>query len=75
MSAKKPSTTEGNPARSSTTGLMISLSQVGANSAVKTAAPTAKGTANSIAMMVIFSVPKNSGMRLYFGSTETGCQT
>ena len=74
MRAKKPMTTEGNPARSSITGLMISLTLGLANIAVYIAASIEMGAAKSKAISVTFSVPKNNGQIPYRGLSETGIQ-
>src|SRR6185295_19598814 len=73
IKAKKPITTDGMPASSSTAGLMTSRTACGANSDVKIAAPTAIGSAMSNATMVTLRVPISSGSSEYFGTVETGC--
>src|SRR5262245_41280688 len=75
ISAKKPSTTDGMPARSSTTGLTISRVRVPAYCDTYTAAPTPSGTDTAIATIVTFSVPRISGQMPNFGMSDTGCQT
>src|SRR5580658_9803247 len=75
MSAKKPTTTEGTPARSSMAGLTISRRRPFAYSDTKTAAATLMGPANTMATSVTFTEPTMSGITLYFGTSLTGCQT
>src|SRR6185295_1382445 len=72
--AKKPITTEGIPARSSTAGLITSRTPCGANSEVKIAAPTEIGSAIRRATIVTFRVPISRGSSEYLGTVETGCQ-
>ena len=72
---KKPSTTEGMPASSSTTGFKISRTRGRAYCDTKSAAPTPSGTAKNIATTVTLIVPTMSGHSPYFGISETGCQT
>jgi hypothetical protein len=75
ISAKKPMTTDGTPARSSMAGLTISRIRPFAYSETKTAAATLMGPATTRATSVTFSEPTMSGMTLYFGTSLTGCQT
>ncbi|MBP1612000.1 MAG: hypothetical protein H6Q01_663 [Acidobacteria bacterium] len=58
---RNPSTTDGRPARISTSGLRTSRSQRGATSAMNIAAATPSGTANSPAPIVTTSEPQISG--------------
>src|ERR1022692_1716711 len=74
MSAKKPSTTDGIPAKSSTTGLTISRVRGRAYCDTYSAAPTPSGTETAIETTVTLRVPRMSGQMPNFGISETGCQ-
>src|SRR4051812_3685970 len=73
ISAKNPSTTDGIPASSSTTGLTISRVRAPAYCETYTAAPTPSGTETAIATIVTLIVPRMSGQMPNFGMSETGC--
>src|SRR6478609_8941322 len=73
INAKNPSTTDGMPASSSTTGFTISRVRAPAYCDTYTAAPTPSGTANAMATTVTLSVPMMSGQTPNFGMSETGC--
>jgi len=53
---------------------MTSLAQAGANSEVLERGRDRKGMARRTAMIVILSVPTNSGSSEYFGIPDMGCQ-
>src|SRR5665213_3081122 len=74
MSAKKPNTTDGIPASSSTTGLTISRVRGRAYCDKYTAPPTPSGTETAIATTVTLTVPSTSGQMPNLGISETGCQ-
>src|SRR3954463_8917480 len=74
INTKKPITTDGMAANISIAGLIHSRYGPGANSAVYKAAARASGVAMRSAIRVILSVPNTSGMTLYLGEVDTGCQ-
>ena len=75
INAKKPITTEGNPASSSMVGFMISFIFLFAKTAVYKAARIAIGAAKSNEMKVILNVPKIKARIPYRGLSETGTQS
>jgi hypothetical protein len=60
---RKPSITEGSPARISMNGLSTSRTERGATSAMKTAVARPSGTAISVAPRVTYREPSTSGAR------------
>ena len=74
ISAKKPSTTDGMPAKSSIAGFTTSRTALGAYSAMNMAQPIPSGTLISIASSVTLSDPTKSGMTLNLAGSPTGCQ-
>ena len=75
MSAKKPSTTEGTPDKSSIAGFSHSFIVGEASCETYSAAASASGTLNSSATAVVLRLPMMSGIRLYLWMRPMGCQT
>src|SRR5450756_34418 len=72
VNAKKPYTTDGTPARSSSTGLSTLRTPVGAYSDRYTAAPSPNGIARSRAITVVQAVPVTRGSTPYVGFEKRG---